>query len=70
MKLLKNMGSIDCIFWFIIVIIVIIFYFMGIVIGFWGIVLLLFVVVIIFIGISGFCFLYFIFGWNICGMNK
>lgn len=70
MKLPKNMGSIDRAFRLIIAIAAITLYFTGTVTGFWGIVLLLFAVATTFTGISGFCPLYPIFGWNTCKIKE
>ena len=65
MKLPKNMGKFDRAIRFILAI-----YFTGIIDGFWGILLLLFAIATTFTGISGFCPLYPIFGWNTCRIKK
>ena len=69
MKLAKNMGSIDRALRFIIAIILVTLYFTETVTGFWGIVLLFFAIATTFTGVSGFCPLYPIFGWNTCKMK-
>jgi hypothetical protein len=70
MKLPKNMGNFDRAIRFIIATILVTLYFTGIVSGFWGIILLLFTIATTFTGVSGFCPLYPVFGWNTCKMKE
>ncbi|MEZ4874967.1 MAG: DUF2892 domain-containing protein [Flavobacteriaceae bacterium] len=62
----KNMGTIDRGLRFVIAIIIVTLYFTGTLNGIWAIVLLVFAVATTFTGVSGYCPLYPIFGWNTC----
>ncbi|MEZ4857523.1 MAG: DUF2892 domain-containing protein [Flavobacteriaceae bacterium] len=70
MKLKKNMGTWDRTLRFILAAVIITLYFTETVSGFWSLVLLLFAVATTFTGVSGFCPLYPIFGWNTCKMKE
>ena len=70
MKLPKNMSKFDRAIRFILAIVAVTLYFTGMVEGFWGILLILFAIATTFTGISGFCPLYPIFGWNTCKVKE
>ncbi len=66
MKLKKNMGSLDRLLRFIAAAIILVLYFTGIIHGLLAILLLAFAAATTFTGLTGFCPLYPIFGWNTC----
>jgi len=70
MKLPKNMGRIDRLLRFVAAAIILTLYFTGVVSEWIAIVLLAFAVATSLTGITGFCPLYPIFGWNTCKVKE
>ena len=70
MKLPKNMGTWDRAIRFVIAITILILYFTNFISGTLAIVLLLFAAATSFTGITGYCPLYPIFGWNTCKIKE
>lgn len=70
MKLPKNMGRIDRLLRFVAAIIIVTLYVTGILTGWLAILLLIFAVATSLTGITGFCPLYPIFGWNTCKVKE
>lgn len=70
MKIKKNMGVLDRVLRFVIAAIIIVLYFTNIINGGLAIVLGIFVVATTFTGITGYCPLYPIFGWNTCKIKE
>ncbi|MCB0456408.1 MAG: DUF2892 domain-containing protein [Flavobacteriaceae bacterium] len=70
MNLKKNMGTWDRAIRFVIAITILILYFTNIISGTLAVVLLLFAVATSFTGITGYCPLYPIFGWNTCKIKE
>ncbi|MEZ4777929.1 MAG: DUF2892 domain-containing protein [Flavobacteriaceae bacterium] len=70
MKLPRNMGRWDRVIRFVIAITILILYLTNIISGTLAIVFLVFAVATTFTGITGYCPLYPIFGWNTCKMKE
>lgn len=70
MKLPKNMGRIDRLLRFVVATGILTLYFTGVVSGWLAVVLLIFAVATSFTGITGYCPLYPILGWNTCKVKE
>lgn len=70
MKLIKNMGTIDRALRFVIAAVITTLYFTEKIDGVLAIILIVFAFATTFTGITGFCPLYTIFGWNTCKIKE